>query len=414
MAEERKQSDRLRLWLWRSLALVLIIVFFTARYLLRDRLEVREVQVGHEILRNTLSTNGRVEPEVNFQFYSPLATTVKAVYVQAGDKVKAGTLLMLLSDVDARAREATAESGVKSAQAALDAATHNGTQEQQQLAAGDMARTRLERDQAQHDLDALIKLNSTGAASASEVSAARQRLQTAEASLHASETSANSRYSPAEVARAQAALADSEASLTAARQVVAQTALRAPVAGTVYSVDAARTEYAEQGKLLLQMADLSNERVRAYFDEPDIGRLEVGQKILIKWDAKPGQEWHGHIERAPVTVITYGTRNVGVVLVGVDDEDGGLLPDTNVNVTVTTSSEPNALSIPREALLSQNGQPYVFKVVGKSLVRTPVTTGIVNLTRVAVLSGLKEGDWVATGTTTGQPLQEGIPIKAVR
>jgi HlyD family secretion protein len=142
--------------------------------------------------------------------------------------------------------------------------------------------------------------------------------------------------------------------------------------------------------------------------------LEVGQKILIKWDAKPGQEWHGHIERAPVTVITYGTRNVGVVLVGVDDEDGGLLPDTNVNVTVTTSSEPNALSIPREALLSQNGQPYVFKVVGKSLVRTPVTTGIVNLTRVAVLSGLKEGDWVATGTTTGQPLQEGIPIKAVR
>jgi HlyD family secretion protein len=414
MAEERKQSTRLRLWLWRSLAIVLILVFFATRYMLRERLEVREAQVGHEILRNTLSTNGRVEPEVNYQFYSPLATTVKAVYVQAGDKVKAGKLLMLLSDVDARAREATAESGVKSAQAALDAATHNGTQEQQQMAAAEIARTRLERDQAQHDLDALIKLNSTGAASASEVSAARQRLQTAEASLHASETSANSRYSPSEVARAQAALADAEASLAAARQVVAQTALRAPVSGTVYSVDAARTEYAEQGKLLLQMADLGNERVRAYFDEPDIGRLETGQKILIKWDAKPGQEWHGHIERAPVTVITYGTRNVGIVLVGIDDEDGGLLPDTNVNVTVTTSSEPNALSIPREALLSQNGQPYVFKVVGNSLVRTPVTTGIVNLTRVAVLSGLKEGDWVATGTTTGQPLQEGVPIKAVR
>lgn len=414
MAEERKQSNQLRLWLWRSLALVLILVFFATRYMLRDRMEVRTAQVGHEILRNTLSTNGRVEPEVNYQFYSPLATTVKAVYVQAGDKVKAGKLLMLLSDVDARAREATAESGVKSAQAALDAATHNGTQEQQQLSAGEIARTRLERDQAQHDLDALIKLNSTGAASASEVSAAKQRLQTAEAGLHASEASANSRYSPAEVARARAALADAEAGLAAARQVVAQTALRAPVAGTVYSVDATRTEYSEQGKLLLQMADLSNERVRAYFDEPDIGRLEVGQKIVIKWDAKPGQEWHGHIERAPVTVITYGTRNVGVVLVGIDDEDGGLLPDTNVNVTVTTSTEPNALSIPREALLSQNGQPYVFKVVDNSLVRTPVTTGVVNLTRVAILSGLKEGDWVATGTTTGQPLQEGVPIKAVR
>jgi HlyD family secretion protein len=186
------------------------------------------------------------------------------------------------------------------------------------------------------------------------------------------------------------------------------------MAGTVYSVDAERTEYAEQGKLVMQMADLTNERVRAYFDEPDIGRLQAGQKIVIKWDARPGKEWHGHIERAPVTVITYGTRNVGVVLVRIDDEDGGLLPDTNVNVTVTISSESDALSIPREALYSSNGKPYVFKVVNNSLVRTTVVTSITNLTRVAILSGLNEGDWVATGTLSGQPLQEGVPVKVVR
>ena len=48
------------------------------------------------------------------------------------------------------------------------------------------------------------------------------------------------------------------------------------------------------------------------------------------------------------------------------------------------------------------------------LVRTPVTTGTFNLTQVAILSGLKEGDWVATGATSGQPLQEGVPIKVVR
>ena len=414
MAEESKHSDRIRLWLWRSLGIVLILVFFLTRYLLRDQLMVRESPVEHEVLLNTISTNGHVEPEVNYQFYSPIATTVKAVYVQPGDKVAAGKLLLVLDDVDARARQATAESGVKSAQAALDAATHNGTQEQRQAAAGEIARARLERDQAQHDLDALIKLNSTGAASASEVAAARERLQTAEASLHASDQSANSRYSPAEVARAQAALADAEASLAAARQVVAQTAIHSSVAGTVYSVNVSRTEYAEQGKLLLEMADLDHERVRAYFDEPDIGHLAVGQKIVIKWDARPGQEWHGHIERAPVTVITYGTRNVGEVLVGIDDANSDLLPATNVNVTVTTSSEPDALSIPREALYSSNGKPYVFKVVDNKLVRTTVTTGIVNLTRVAILSGLQPGDWVATGTTTGQPLQEDVPIKAIR
>lgn len=400
--------------MWLGAAVVVVIVFFTARFLMRDRLPVREVRVGHEELLNTVSTNGRVEPEVNFEFHSPLATTVKAVYVQPGDLVPAGKLLMELDDVQARARVATAESGVKAAQAALEAATHNGTQAERQMATADIARGQLDRDQARRDFDALTKLNATGAASSSEVAAARGRLENAEASLHASDQSAHSRYSAAEIGRAQAGLADAEANLAAARQVLAQTALRAPLAGTVYSINAGRTEFAEDGKLLMQMADLTHERVRAYFDEPEIGHLAVGQKIQIKWDAKPGHEWAGHIVRTPVTVITYGTRNVGEVLVGIDDPDGGLLPDINVTVTVTTSSEPHALSVPREALHSENGKPFVYKVIDDRLIRTAVTTGTINLTQVAILSGLSDGDHVATGTTNGQPLQEGIPIKVVK
>ncbi len=208
-----------------------------------------------------------------------------------------------------------AESGVKAAQAALEAATHNGTQQERQNGGSRNGPQPAGTRPGAPDLDALTKLNATGAASASEVAAARQRLETAEASLHAAEQSADSRYSPAEVERAQAALADAEANLAAARQVLAQTSIHAPVAGTVYSLNAGRTEFAEEGKLLLQLADLRHERVRAYFDEPEIGRLAVGQKIQIKWDAKPGQRvaW---AHRADSRYRDYlGTRNVGEVLV---------------------------------------------------------------------------------------------------
>jgi HlyD family secretion protein len=245
------------------------------------------------------------------------------------------------------------------------------------------------------------------------VAAARQQLDTAEANIRAAEESAHGHFSPAEVARAQAALADAEANAAAARDVMAKTSFRAPIAGTVYSVDARPTEYAEAGKVLLQMADLEHEHVRAYFDEPDIGRLAVGQQIQIKWDAKAGEVWHGHIVRTPITVITYTTRTVGEVIISIDGGDGDLLPDTDVTVTVTTASEADALSIPREALYSENGKPYVFKVVKDGLVRTSVTTGTTNLTQAAILAGLSAGDVVATGTTTGQPLQVGVPIKRV-
>ncbi len=412
MAEARAQSSRL--WLWIGAAVVLVAVFFTARSLLRERLPVRAAQVGREALISAVSTNGKVEPEVNYQFFSPLASTVKAVYAQPGDKVPAGKLLIVLDDTDALARVASAESGLKAAQASLDAATHNGTQQERQASAADIARGKLDVAQAQHNLDALTKLAASGAASSSEVAAARQQLATSQAGLDAAQQSATNRYSAAEIARAQAAVADAEAGLAAARKVQAQTEVRSPVAGTIYSIDATPTSFVEAGHLLLQMADLNHERVRAYFDEPDLGRLAVDQKVVIKWDAKPGMEWRGHIERVPVTVITYGTRTVGEVLVEIDDSNSGLLPDTNVTATVTISSEPDALSVPREALHFENGKPYVYKIEGDELKRTPVTTGAFNLMREAITSGLKEGDSVALGTTNAQPLQEDMPIKVVR
>ena len=412
MITERKQLSRR--WLWFGAVVVLSLVYFGVRSLTRDRVSVHAAQASNEPLASTISTNGKVEPENDVEIHSPVSAVVKAVYVLEGDEVPAGKVIMQLDDVDARARLAGADSAVKSAQASLDAITQNGTLEQRQATAADISRNKLERDQAQHDLDALIKLNQTGAASAAEVATARERLATAQANLHASEQSAQGRYSPSELARAQAALQDAEANRRAAQQVLAQTTVRAPSAGTIYNLNAAATDYVEQGKLLLEMADLRHLRVRAYFDEPEIGKLAVGQPILIKWDARQGITWHGHVERTPVMVNQYGTRNVGEVLIHIDDSpDGQLLPATNVTVTVTISSQANVLSIPREALRTESGKTFVYRIVDDELKKTFVVTGAINISQVAIVSGLKNGDWVATGTTTGQPLQEGVPIKRV-
>jgi HlyD family secretion protein len=412
MAKDRGQVNWR--WVWLGAAVILVLVFLSVRSLLRERLQVRAVEVTTGSLESTLSTNGRVEPEMNYQIFSPLSTTVKAVYVQTGDTVPAGKVLVVLDDIQARAKVASAESGVKAAQAQVEAALHNGTLEQQQATAADVTRAKIDRDQAQRDLNALIKLQGTGAASASEVAAARQRLDQANAALEASQTTAKGRYSPADVDRARAALNDAEAGLAAARDVDSRTTVHAPINGTIYTLNVKPTDFVEEGKMLLQMADLKQERVRAYFDEPEIGVLAVGQQVQIQWDARPGKIWHGHIERVPVTVTQYGTRNVGEVMIRVDGDDDDLLPDTNVTVRVTTSSQANALTIPREALHMENGKPFVFVIEGDELKRRPVTYGTMNLNQVAIVSGVKPGEWVATGALNGQPLQEGVPIRAVK
>jgi HlyD family secretion protein len=414
MAEEKKQSSRL--WLWLGAVVVVVIVYFVARSFTRERIPVREARVSRQVIVNNISTNGRVEPVMNFPIYSPVSSTVKALYVQQGDQVPAGKLLLELDDVQAQARVASAQSGVKTAQAALDATTHNGSLQERNAAAADLDRARIDRDQARRSLNALTQLKASGAASASEVAAAQERLDTAEASLNAAEQGTHNRYAPTDIARAQAALADAEAGLAAARDVLAKTAPRAPAAGTVYSLKVNRSDFVEEGAELLQLADLHNLRIRAYFDEPEIGILAVGQSVQIKWDGdpRPGHVWLGHVIRTPSTVVQYSTRTVGEALIDIDGGDGGLLPDTNVTVTVTTSSQPNVLTVPHEALHVEDGKPFVFKIVKDELVKVPVVVGTSSITLTPVLSGLQEGDEVATGSTSGLPLQAGVPVQVVQ
>jgi HlyD family secretion protein len=380
----------------------------------RDRVQIHAAVAARTILSKTVPTNGLVEPVENREFHSPLATTVKAIPVQQGDHVKAGQLIMQLDDVNARARVASAESALRTAEATVEATRQGGSLQEQQSLTSNVSRSQLDLAEAQRQLAALQKLQATGAASASEVAAAQQRVSIDQESLAGLQTRQQTRYAATDLTRAQAAVSDAQANLAATRAVLDRTAFRAPVDGTVYSIVVGRSDFVEEGKLLCQMADLKNVRVRAYFDEPEIGSLAIGQKILIVWDARPGKEWHGHIVLLPSTIVTYNTRNVGEVLVAIDDADGTLLPDTHVTVTVTTSSQPNILTIPREALHAENGKNYVFRVVGGSLVRTPVVTGTVNLTQVAITSGLNDGDQVATGSLDGLALEEGIPVKVVR
>jgi HlyD family secretion protein len=400
--------------LWTVAGLLLILVFFGVRRMTREKLPLRVAAASRRDLVRTVSTNGKVEPQVNFEAHAPLPGVVKHLYVHSGEKVTKGKLLLSMDDADAASRAAAALAALRGAQAGSQATQQGGTQEEQLALSAELSKAKLDRDQAQRDLDALTKLQQQGAASASEVAAAQQRLDLANAALQASERRKTSRFGKDDLAHAQATLAEAQAGYSAASQVVAESNVRAPFDGTVYSLPVSQTEYVQQGQVLLQMADLRRIQVRAYFDEPEIGGIKVGFPVTIVWDALQGRTWHGHIVRIPSTIISYGTRNVGEVLVTVDDSDGALLPNTNVTVTVTEQRLDNVLTVPREALHSENGQNYVFKLQNGTLRRTPVKVGAINLTEVQVISGLAEGDVVALSTTNGEPLIEGVPARVVR
>lgn len=401
----------MRGWIWAVVALLVVLVILVIVRGSRSEVTVRAARLERHDLLSTVSTNGKVEPEDDFQAHAPAPAVVEKLFVNLGQNVQRGQELVRMDDSDARSRVASAQASLQASEAALQNMQHGGTQEERVTSEANLAAARAQLQQATASLAALKKLQAQGAASTNEVAAAQQRVADAQAHLTQLETQQKDRYGSADISTQRAQVAQAAAALSAAQSGYAGVDIRTPISGTVYSIPVSQYDFVQAGETLLDVADLTKLQIRAYFDEPEIGKLAVGQPVKVVWDAKPNQVWHGHILEAPTTVITYGTRNVGECLITVDDAKGDLLPNTNVTVTVTTSQTYNVLSLPREALRTEGRQNFVYRIVNGRLIRTPVQVGVVNLTRVEITGGLNEGDEVALGATTEVELADDMRVK---
>lgn len=393
------------------IAAALLLVAFIS--LGQKTVPVRAEAVQRGTIASVISTNGKIEPINNFEAHAPAPTIVQRVLVHEGDQVKAGQLLLQLSDADARAQAAKAQAQLRTAEADLHAVHNGGTQEEVLTTQSQLAKAQAEVDASQRNLEALRRLQQKGAASAGEVEAAQSRLAAAQADLKLAQEKQTSRYSTAEVERVQAQASEARAALAAAEDLLRQSVIRAPRMGTVYSLPVRQGQFVNTGDLLVQVADLDTVRVRAFIDEPDIGRLRQGQRVDIAWDGLPGRVWQGTVTRIPATVVPLGSRNVGEITCEVANADRKLLPNVNVSVSVLTENVEDALSVPREAIHQQDGTRFVFQVEGDHLVRRDVKTGVVNLTRVQISDGVRQGDEVCLGALNGKPLTAGMQVRIV-
>jgi len=401
-------------WLmWTSViaAAVLLLASFMSR---GDAVPVRAAVAQITTIRSVVSTNGKVEPLQNFEAHAPIGTTVRKLLVKEGDHVKKGQLLVQMNDAEARSAAAEALAKVRAAQADLIAVQKGGTQEEVLTLESQLSKARTARDTAQRNLTALQRLEKDGAASAGEVKAAEDELQRRNADISLFEQKQKDRYSKPEVAKVEAERAEAEAAYDAAQDNLSQLNVRAPFDGVVYSLPVLQGTYVNPGDLILQEADLSKVRVRAYVDEPDVGRLAPGNPIEVTWDALPGRTWQGKVSFIPTVIKRHETRNVGETTCTVDNQDLKLLPSVNVGVTIVTAERHNVLAVPREAIHQEDNQRYVYQIINNELHRQDVQTALSNLTQVEITAGIPENALVALSPLNTKPLHNGLMVKVVR
>ena len=155
----------------------------------------------------------------------------------------------------------------------------------------------------------------------------------------------------------KAALIRSAANLDLAKQRLEDATVTAPTAGTVLTktvslgqVITSATSSATGGTTLLTMADLGRVRVRALFNETDIGQVRPGQSASVTVDAFPDRRFQGLVEKIEPSATIQQNVTMFPVLVTLDNSESLLKPGMNGEVAVLVDQVNDVLAVPNDAV----------------------------------------------------------------
>lgn len=216
----------------------------------------------------------------------------------------------------------------------------------------------------------------------------------------------------------QSVVAQSQASVNSAWMTYIQSSpvITAPADGTITSLMYAEgmtigsldTGTSTSNQKVATVQTSGTPIVTVNISEIDVSRVQLEQKVTVVLDSIPDKTFTGKVigvDRIGQTVSGV-TQYPGIIRLDVESPD--ILPNMAVTANIVINTVNNVILVPSSALSDQNGQQYAnILIQGKSQL-VPVETGLSSDSQTEIVSGLKAGDTVITGTaktTTGQTSQ---------
>jgi macrolide-specific efflux system membrane fusion protein len=237
------------------------------------------------------------------------------------------------------------------------------------------------------------------------------------------------------MAQLQSAIVLAETNLTAAQKTLAQTTLRAPLGGTVASVDgivgqsvsggglASATSSAStatsdtgssasgssgsSGSGFVTLVGLSSMQVNAAFAESDVAKLAVGQSATVTVSALGDAELAAHI--AAINPVASSSSSVVqyTVTFALDRANKQLKPGMTANVAVTVAEKDNVLQVPSAAVTGSGRNARVTVLKNGVSQTVPVVAGLAGDSSTEIVSGLSAGQTYVISTTVARPTGAG-------
>ncbi|MDA7521413.1 efflux RND transporter periplasmic adaptor subunit [Verrucomicrobia bacterium] len=198
-----------------------------------------------------------------------------------------------------------------------------------------------------------------------------------------------------------------ELNLEDAERELGYTQIHAPIHGKITQRMVKVGDQVSAGQDLFTVIDFDSIVARLYVTEKALSKIRTKQPVRVESTAFPDEIFKGHILRiAPVVESRSGMIKVTV---GFQDV-GPLLPGMYVDGSIITSSKPDALLLPKKAIIYDGEQRFVFRVnESEEVERVLLLAGLEDAENVEPTSFLKEGDQIVIAGQTG--LKDGSKVK---
>lgn len=372
-------------------------------------------------IAGSVTYTGSVAPLNEEDIFPRVTGRIVALPVYPGDLVRAGQVVARLDDVELGSRVAEAE-------AARAAAVAGRTQMEADLLAAQHGVTQMERELAMVDAELGYaqavagrseRLVASGAiarqeyendrAVAAALEARREAARAKLAQARAMETAARRK-----VEAAQAMVAQAEAQVRTSTVVRDYVNIVAPSTGYVVKRLVAPGVLVQPGMAILKITQIDRVRLQANVAEKDLASIRVGAPVTVT-TAVPGQR---PIEARVTSIFPFvesGGRTAVVEAV-VDNADRRLVPGQYVSMRITTGTRPDAVSVPRPAVVRLGDAAHVWVADGERASQRPVVLGIENPDRIEIARGLAAGERVVVrghdGLYAGAPIREALASDA--
>ncbi|CAN5879422.1 hypothetical protein BH11GEM1_BH11GEM1_26920 [soil metagenome] len=155
------------------------------------------------------------------------------------------------------------------------------------------------------------------------------------------------------------------------KQRLEDATVTAPVGGTIIgktvslgTVITSATGAFGGGTTLLTMADLSKVRIRALFNETDIGQVRPGQTATVTVDAYPDRRFTGIVEKIEPQAVIQQNVTMFPVLVTLENNEGLLKPGMNGETNVMVEQRSSVLSVPNDAVRNPREAAATAPILG--------------------------------------------------